>query len=127
MIEITDKPINPNEIFKKISHKNSGSVVFHFGVVKEAVGGKRTKGIRFAPKGDLEGELKTLEASLRKNWNVEDVLIIRRMGELHIGDIILLAAVSAEGREDAFAACRGAVEGCKKIKNIAKKELFEGE
>ena len=127
MIEITDKPINPSNVFERLSHKNSGSVVFHFGVVKEAVEGKRTKGIRFAPKGDLEGELKALEALLRNNWKVEDILIIRRMGELRIGDIILVAAVSAQSREDAFGACRDAVEGCKKIKNISKKELFEGE
>ena len=127
MIEITNKPINPSEIYRRVSHKSSGSVVVHYGVVKESVGGKRSRGILFSPKGDLEGELKSLEASMRKNWNLEDVLIIRRMGELHIGDIILAAAVSAEGRGDAFGACRDAVEGCKKIKNISKKELLEGE
>ena len=125
MIEITDKPISPSNVFERLSHKNSGSVVFHIGVVKESVEGKRTSGIRFAPNGDLEGELKTLEATLRQKWNLEDVLIIRRMGELHIGDIILVAAVSAQNRGDAFGACRDAVEGCKKMKNISKKELFE--
>ncbi|MDY6863305.1 MAG: molybdenum cofactor biosynthesis protein MoaE [Thermodesulfobacteriota bacterium] len=124
MIELTEKPVDPATIYNRISRNDAGSVVIHFGVVKPVVKGKPTRGIQFSPDGDLEGEIRALEAEVRKKWDVKDALFIRRMGQLHIGDIILVAAVSASDRESAFGACRDAVERFKKLKCVYKKELF---
>lgn len=125
MIELTEKPIRQEKVHKRLASKESGSVVVHYGVVKKVVDGKRTAGIRFSPDGDLEGELRELEKKVRGKWNIEDMVLIRRLGELRTGDIILAAAVSAEGRDDAFGACRDVVDGCKKLKCIKKTELYE--
>jgi len=127
MIQVTESPINPSEIYGKMNTTNSGSVVFHFGVVKPVAGGKKTSGIIFCPTdtGKLEKEIAGIEKAMRDKWPVNDVLLIRRVGTLSIGDIIMLAAVAAETREAAFDACRHAVESFKKIKNITKQELFE--
>jgi len=126
MIEITEKPIDPNTIYNRLSTFGSGSLVVHFGIVKPVVEERRTKGIQFTQEGDLKREMEDLEAELRKKWDgIKDVLFIRRMGNLHIGDIILVAAISASGRESAFGACREAVEKFKKLKCIRKRELFE--
>ena len=127
MIEITKMHIDPTTIYKRISKNGSGSVVVHFGVVKPLADGKPTKGIQFAPKGDLEGEMLLVEKELREKWDINDALFIRRMGNLLIGDIILVAAISSSGREAAFGACRDAIEKFKKLKCINKTELFEKE
>ncbi|UCD56307.1 MAG: molybdenum cofactor biosynthesis protein MoaE, partial [Candidatus Hydrogenedentota bacterium] len=102
MVELTDRPIDPTTVFGRLSRDGTGSVVVHFGVVKPVVEEKRTAGIRFAPDGDLEGEMRALEAEMRAKWELTDLLLVRRMGELAIGDIILAAAVSAPGRDAAF-------------------------
>jgi molybdopterin synthase catalytic subunit len=125
MIEVTERPIEPRTVYERISHEGSGSVVVHFGVVKPVVAGRATRGIRFAPKPGLEDEIRAIEAKLRANWAVTDVLLIRRIGEVSIGDIILAAAVSAPERGPAFEACREAVESFKKLKCVQKEELFE--
>jgi molybdopterin synthase catalytic subunit len=125
MIEVTQKPIDPAVIYGRLDIAGSGSVVVHFGVVKPVAGGKKTGGIRFAPDGDLEGEMASIEQQICHKWPVNDVLLIRRMGTLAVGDIILAAAVAAETRGAAFDACRFAVESFKKLQNIHKEELFE--
>lgn len=125
MIEVTQKPIDPATIYNRINTAGSGSVVVHFGIVKPVAQGKKTGGIRFAPGGDLEGEMSSIEQQIRDKWPVNDVLLIRRMGTLAIGDIILAAVVAAETRGAAFDGCRFAVESFKKLKNIQKEELFE--
>ncbi len=125
MIELTEKPIEPASIYERILKNGAGSVVVHFGVVKPVVSDRHTRGIRFAPQGDLSGELQSIETELRNKWGLTDVLLIRRVGELSIGEIILVAAVSAPDRESAFAACRDAVERFKKLNNVKKEELFE--
>ena len=125
MIELTEKPIDPASVYERLSRDGAGSVVVHFGVVKPVVSDRRTRGIRFAPQGDLRGEIQSIEDELRKKWGLTDVLLIRRVGELSIGEIILVAAVAAPDREAAFAACREAVERFKKLKRVQKEELFE--
>lgn len=125
MIELTEKPIEPASVYERLSRDGAGSVVVHFGVVKPVVSDRRTRGIRFAAQGDLLDEIQSIEAELRNKWGVTGVLLIRRVGELSIGEIILVAAVAAPDREAAFAACRDAVERFKKLKRVQKEELFE--
>lgn len=125
MFEITRDPINSARVYERINTADSGSVVVHFGVVKPVAQGKKTGGIKFAPKDGLENEIAGIEKQLREMWPVNDVLLIRRVGALSIGDIILVAAVAAETRGAAFDACRHAVESFKKLKSIHKEELFE--
>lgn len=125
MIEVSDKPIATDKILARISSKDAGSVVVHIGIVKPVVDEKKTRGIRLTPDGDLEGELHKMERMLREKWEVTDILLIRRVGELRIGDVILVAAVAAPSREAAFGACREAVENFKQKRGIKKEELFE--
>jgi len=124
MIEVTESAIDPSSVYQRLSLKGAGSVVVHTGVVKPVVNGRATKGLQFSAEPRLEAELKDLEAVLRENWEVQDVWIIRRIGKLPVGDIILVAGISAENRETAFGACREAVERLKKLENIQKEEFF---
>lgn len=125
MIELTEKTIDPQSVYERLSSDGAGSMVVHFAVVKPISEGKRTAGIRFAPNGNIEGEMKTLETELREEWDVIDMLLIRRMGKLCVGDIVSVVAVSAPGRESAFGASCNAVDKLKKMKCVRKEELFE--
>ncbi|MEW6200570.1 MAG: molybdenum cofactor biosynthesis protein MoaE [bacterium] len=122
---VTDKPIKPQEVYEQIQKQGSGSVIFHFAVVREKTEGKITTSIEFHRDGDVEGELNAIAGEIRSRWKVEDVLIIRRLGTLKIGDIISLVAVSSPHRGDAFDACRNGVERLKKMETIKKSERFE--
>jgi molybdopterin synthase catalytic subunit len=124
MVILSNESIKYDDILTKMDVSEAGSVVVHYALVKGSVEGKKTGGIRFSAPGDLEGELKGIEAKLRKKWRINDFYLLRRLGDLKIGDIIMVVAVSATGREDAFQACMEAVEMCKKLKNQRKEELF---
>jgi molybdopterin synthase catalytic subunit len=125
MIEITDCPINFDTVFSRLNKENSGSIVIHYAIVRSTEAGKKTTSMKFELDGDAEGEMKELEKTLRSKWQVEDVLLIRRIGELSIGDIISVAAASSEHRESAFGLCQEAVNSFKKMKTFKKKEIFE--
>jgi len=119
---VTTDCINPNEAYYKIQKENVGSVVVHFGVVRERTGNQITQTIEFQPAGDIESELKSIADSIRDRWQIEDVLIIRRVGVLQVGDIISLVAASAPRREDAFDACRYGVESLKQMRTMKETE-----
>jgi molybdopterin synthase catalytic subunit len=127
MIELTENSIEVGTAFERVFRKGAGSVVIHVGVVKPFADGRRTKGIRLVPEENAAEEMRTVEDRLRRKWKVEDVLLIRRVGELRVGEVILVAAVSATSKDAAFGACEEAVESLKEKRGLSKEELYEGD
>ena len=93
MVIASTAPINPDEAYNLIAKKRSGSVVLHYAVVKEDTGtGTVTSCIDYRADGDVKEELETIAAELQHRWDLEDVLLIRRIACLGVGEIISLVA-----------------------------------
>ncbi len=125
MIQVTEHPIETDALFERLCPEGTGSIVVHVGVVKPVVEERKTQGIRLIPDGDLKGELEKIEHDMREKWNVLDILLIRRIGELRVGETILVAGVTAASKEQAFGACQEAVGMLKKKRGLKKEELYE--
>ena len=67
-----------------------------------------------------------LQQTSSRRWKIEDVLLVRRIGMLDIGDIISLIAVSSPDSNDAFEACRYGLGRFKKMMTLKKTERFLG-
>ncbi len=125
MVMITHEPIDPSATYLLLGKEHAGSMVFHYATVKEQRNhDKTTTGIEYRTNGDTEAELKEIAAELKEKWQLEDVLLIRRIGRLGIGDIISLVATSSPNSEDAFAACRHGIARLKKMAAIRKTEVY---
>jgi molybdopterin synthase catalytic subunit len=103
-------------MFERVRKSEAGSVLLHYAVVKSQARDRVSAGIHFEKAGDLEGELRALAADIKQRWKIEDVLLVRRIGTLEIGDIISLIAVSSPDSNDAFEACRYGLGKCKKCR-----------
>jgi molybdopterin synthase catalytic subunit len=121
---VTEKPLDPGGLFEQLPKDGAGSVLFHYAVVKGRAGDKASAGIRFERNGDLEGELAGISADIKNRWAVDEVLLVRRIGTLKIGDVISLVAVSSSASQDAFEACRFGLERIKKMATLKKTELL---
>ncbi|MBN2569293.1 MAG: molybdenum cofactor biosynthesis protein MoaE [Deltaproteobacteria bacterium] len=122
---VTNAPLDPGRLFEQIRKYESGSVLFHYAVVKSKTGDKISAGILFEKNGDMEAELADISADIKSRWNVDDVLLVRRIGTLKIGDLIFLVAVSSQASNDAFEACRFGLERLKKMISIKKTEMLQ--
>jgi molybdopterin synthase catalytic subunit len=124
MVLITTDPINPHDAYDMIASKSAGSVLFHYAVVKAQEGkGGVTSHIEYAMAGDAEEELRKIAEEIVGSRGIEDILLIRRIGRLGIGEIISLVAVSSPASEDAFAACKFGIGRLKKMRSIVKNEV----
>ena len=124
MQRITDKQIDPATIYDLISRNSSGSVLFHYAVVKAQQGAEGTTcHVDYSLSGDAGEELRTIAADMASSWSIEDSLLIRRVGRVGVGEIISLVAVSSPSSEDAFAACKFGIGRLKKMRGIVKKEV----
>jgi molybdopterin synthase catalytic subunit len=124
MVMLTAEPIDPRGSYDLIARKSAGSVLFHYAVVKAQEGSEGvTCHIVYGVDGDAEEELRTIAADLAAAWNIEDLLLIRRIGRVGIGEIISLVAVSSPASEDAFAACKSGIGRLKKMRCIVRNEV----
>lgn len=125
MVKLVENPIDPAVVYNSICSAFSGSVVFHYAVVKQKAGsGKSTTSIEYKAQGDSIMELEGIAGELERFWKLEDVLLIRRMGRLNVGEIISLVAASSPNSEDAFEACKFGIARMKKMTTIHKTETF---
>jgi molybdopterin synthase catalytic subunit len=125
MVLTTREAIDTREAYDLIGKRAAGSVVLHYAVVKESHDPERpTIGIDYRQKGEVEAELAAIAEELRQCCVLEDVLLIRRLGRVGIGEIISLVAASSPNSEDAFVACRYGINRLKKMQTIDKQEHF---
>ena len=54
---VTEAPLDPGTLFEKIRQNGSGSVLFHYAVVKSQAGDKESSGILFERGVDVEADL----------------------------------------------------------------------
>jgi molybdopterin synthase catalytic subunit len=124
MVLITTDPIDPHCAYDMIASKSAGSVLFHYAVVKAQEAGEGvTCHIDYAMAGDAEEELRTLAQEISGSKGIEDILLIRRIGRVGVGEIISLVAASSPSSEDAFAACKYGIGRFKKMRSIVKNEV----
>ncbi|HEX9022666.1 MAG TPA: molybdenum cofactor biosynthesis protein MoaE [Geobacteraceae bacterium] len=124
MVRITYEPIDPRGSYDLIAGKTAGSVLFHYAVVKTRKGlGGVTRHIEYTPAGDAEEELAAIAAEICGSCAIEDIVLIRRVGRVGIGEIISLVAVSSPSSEDAFTACKFGISRLKKMRCISKNEV----
>ena len=72
--------------------------------------------------GMPEKSLAKIAAAARERFHLVDVIVVHRVGELKVGDRIVLCLTSAEHRSDAFAGCEYIMDWLKTEAPFWKKE-----
>lgn len=107
----------------RAGHADAGAVVAFVGTVRELDGCGTVSALELEHyPGMTEVVLADLAAEARRRWPVIDVAIVHRVGLLQAGEQIVLAAVAARHRGDAFAACEFVMDILKTQAPFWKKE-----
>ena len=123
MVSVTPSPINVELILKSISTPNSGGIDVFIGTVRDHSHGKQVWRLEYSAYVPMaEKLLAEIEQEIRIKWNINKVVLVHRIGMLQVGDIAVVTAVSASHRDEAFEACRYAIDRVKSVVPIWKKE-----
>lgn len=123
MISITEKPIDVNKILSEVHHDSAGAISLFIGTVRNHNEGKKVSGIHYeAYKEMAEKVLSEIESETMKKWNVKKLVAVHRIGDLTVGDISVIVAVSTAHRKEAFEACKYVIDLIKTRVPIWKKE-----
>ena len=106
-----------------------GGISIFLGTARDHSKGRDVSAITFEYyEGMAQKKLREIRERALKEFDVLEVLILHRYGEIRIGENIVLIVVGAEHRADAFRACKWCIDELKQITPIWKLEqTLEGE
>lgn len=106
-----------------------GGISIFLGTARDHSKGRDVSAITFEYyEGMAQKKLREIRERALKEFDVLEVLILHRYGEIRIGENIVLIVVGAEHRADAFRACKWCIDELKQITPIWKLEKTpEGE
>lgn len=104
---------------------NCGATVQFLGTVRDHHAGRTVTGIRYHAYRPLaEAQLARLESACVRRFEIERCAIAHAVGELRVGDASVAIACWSAHREQAFAACRWAIDTLKATVPIWKQERY---
>ena len=105
---------------------SDGAVCLFVGVVRNENRGRRVVHLEYEAYEEMALPLmEEIAEETRKRFPVGEVRLVHRLGPLEIGDASVAVAVASPHRDEAFAACRFAIDTLKAKVPIWKKEHYE--
>jgi molybdopterin synthase catalytic subunit len=128
-VRITSDPVSTDEAMGFVADPSAGGTCLFVGTVRDHSAVGDVTGLRYEAWDELAiRRLDDLADEILRKWSVAKIAILHRTGDLVVGDASVVIACSAPHREDAFKACRHAIERLKEDVPIWKKEaLVSGE
>jgi len=103
--------------------KRIGGISIFLGTARDRSKGRDVDSITFEHyEGMAQKKLREIRERALKDFDVLEVLILHRYGEIGIGENIVLIVVGAEHRAEAFRACKWTIDELKQITPIWKLE-----
>ena len=127
---LTEHPIALAEHEQLVSDRSAGAIVGFVGAVRDHDGGRRVVRLEYSAHPSAEQVLAEVLAEVAAEGagacdGVRAVAASHRVGVLHIGDAALVAAVAADHRQAAFAACAQLVDTIKERLPVWKHQFFD--
>ncbi len=123
LCRITEAEVSLDELQRAVAHDGAGGICIFTGVVRDNAEGKEVARLDYEAHESLA--LKEMQRVLEGVATEHDgvrLAAVHRVGQLTIGDIAVCVAASAPHRDEAFTACRKAIDRIKETVPLWKKE-----
>ncbi|UCC48660.1 MAG: molybdenum cofactor biosynthesis protein MoaE [Gemmatimonadota bacterium] len=122
---ITAEPIDALEIMRRVRSDADGAVVLFAGVVRDHDAGRPVAGLRYeAYEAMAARKLTDICQTALSQFEVSDIAVAHRVGDLAVGEITVAIAVAAPHRDAAYQASREVIGRLKREVPIWKLERY---
>jgi molybdopterin synthase catalytic subunit len=123
-VSVGEAELSLDEHEHAVADPRAGAVVSFQGVVRDHDHGRDVTLLEYEGHPTAEAVLRQVAEEIAADPDVYAVAVSHRVGELKIGDVALVAAVSTAHRAAAFAACARLVDEAKTRLPIWKRQVF---
>ena len=123
MIKVTREDFSIDEVVASIRSGGMGAIITFLGTVRNNSKGRDVERIEIQVYEEMAiKQLQAIREEAIEKFDVEEVTIVHRCGSLGVSDNIMMIAVGAGHRPEAFEACRYVLETIKEKVPLWKKE-----
>jgi molybdopterin synthase catalytic subunit len=125
-IHITSGTLNLQECYSFVQDASCGGIALFVGTVRNSTKNKTVTLLDFSGYEAMAiKEMQKIANTALEKFSIHKIAIHHALGNLNIGDIPVIIAVSSAHRNAAFEACQFAIDTLKETVPIWKKEHFE--
>lgn len=124
LVDLRDVEISVDECLDAVRSPGAGGVAVFLGVVRDVDHGRPVDTLEYSAHPGARSVLDQLVDGVLAGPGVIAVAALHRVGELRVGDIAVVVAVSAAHRAEAFEGARNLIDGLKETVPIWKRQGF---
>ncbi|HEX9909071.1 MAG TPA: molybdenum cofactor biosynthesis protein MoaE [Thermoplasmata archaeon] len=123
-VKLTSNTVVIEDVARMVRTKAAGGTAIFVGTVREESEGAKISKMHLEAAKDLATkDISSVCNRALREHKLARIAVVHRIGDLRVGDVIVVIAVSAPHRKDAFVACQFIIDELKKTTPIWKKEL----
>jgi molybdopterin synthase catalytic subunit len=124
LVAVRDVALSVDEVFGAVGDAAAGGTALFIGTVRNHDGGVGVEGLGYSCHPTAETEMRRVADKVAAEYPVRALAAVHRVGDLDVGDLAVIVAVSCPHRAEAFAACRKLIDDLKKEVPIWKHQRF---
>ena len=126
LAELRAGQLSVDEVRAAASDPAAGAVVVFAGAVRNHDQGRDVTALSYSAHPSATAELERVAEKVAASYPVVAIAVLHRTGDLRVGDLAVVAAVSAAHRGEAFQACEALIDELKATVPIWKHQFFTG-
>lgn len=123
-IEVRSEPLSVDEIRAAAADPAAGAIALFIGAVRDHDHARGVTALSYTAHPSAVTELGRVAEKIAASYPILSLAVAHRAGDLRVGDLAVVAAVGAEHRDVAFAACQALIDELKATVPIWKHQSF---
>src|SRR5688500_3061371 len=124
-VAIVRTPLDPTSLLAEVASVGNGASILFVGTVRDVNDGRAVSGIEYAAYESMAmRELESIVSEAAARFDVSDIVVEHRIGQLGLGDASVVIAAAHAHRAQAYDASRFVIEEIKRRVPIWKREEY---
>jgi molybdopterin synthase catalytic subunit len=125
LIAVRESELSLDEVRAAVADPAAGGIALFAGAVRDSDHDRGVSGLSYSAHPSAAGELRRVAEVIAEKYPVIGIAAVHRVGDLAIGDLAVVLAVSCPHRAEAFGACRDLIDILKASVPIWKHQRFD--
>jgi molybdopterin synthase catalytic subunit len=124
LIDVRAAELSVDEVRAAVADPAAGGIALFAGAVRDSDHDRQVTGLSYSAHPSAAGELRRVAEVIAEKFRVTGIAAVHRVGDLAIGDLAVVVAVSCPHRAEALDACRALIDELKATVPIWKHQRF---
>ncbi len=124
LIDVRESELSVDEVRAAVADPAAGGIALFAGAVRDSDHDRAVRGLSYSAHPSAVDELRRVAEVIAEKYPVIGIAAVHRVGDLAIGDLAVVLAVSCPHRAEAFDACRNLIDILKASVPIWKHQRF---